>query len=289
MLNAIRNVALGLFTFVLVFGPVSASAAIHPLPGLKFEESSPRELYAAIPLEMNDEVRRWTLVFATSYRDKFSGFLDRGRYLKSMIQEILVQQGVPAEMYYLAMIESGFQGFAISRARAVGIWQFMKPTAQRFGLRVNKDVDERLDVIRSTVAAARYLKTLHNEFGDWYLAMAAYNAGEGRVRRAIRESGEKDYWVLAREGFLPRETAEYVAKFQAGMTIAREPVKFGFPDRLMYDYPKLKLRSFKARTTLSRIARLTGVHPVTLQALNPHLLKRKIPGKGVYQVWIPET
>ena len=145
-----------------------------------------------------------------------------------MIRETLKRHGLPEDLAFTAMIESGFNPVATSRAGARGLWQFMAATAKRYGLRVDQWVDERLDPEKSTVAAAAYLRDLYNLFGSWFLAQAAYNAGEGAIARAIRATGSNDFWALARTGFLHRETKEFVPQIVAAAQIGREPHRFGF-------------------------------------------------------------
>ena len=258
-----------------------------PMQDLAFPKAKPRNHRKVIPIENNKHVNRWIHYFSNRNRDRFERFMDRGRYVKTKIQEILVANGVPPEMYYLAMIESGFASHARSHASAVGVWQFIAPTARRFGLRVDSYVDERLDMIKATHAASRYLKALHREFGDWYLAMAAYNAGENRIRRAVARSGSRNYWTLVRRGFLPRETAEYVAKFQAAMTISRFPWNYEFQALTLYDYPKIQKIKVRGRyVQLDRLADRHGISPKTLRALNPHLVRGVIP-PGINSVYAP--
>jgi membrane-bound lytic murein transglycosylase D len=234
----VRFQILSLFLFIACFwGTVRAE--VNQSPDLKFllDESPIMETFApkrkkseslAIPYEMNPSIQYWIDQFTGPLRYKFVQFLERGAFHKSNIEKILVTKGLPAELYYLAMIESGFITTATSRTKARGIWQFMKHTATLYGLKINRRMDQRLDPTHSTYAACRYLSKLHREFGSWYLAMAAYNAGEGRVRRAIREGGSRDFWTLVEKGALPQETSQYVPEFQAAMQIAMNPDYYGF-------------------------------------------------------------
>jgi membrane-bound lytic murein transglycosylase D len=253
------------------------------MPGLEFQKARPRKLPLAIPIEKNQHVHAWINHFSGVSRDRFGRFMERGRFVKSQIQDILIQHGVPPEMYYLAMIESGFASHARSHASAVGVWQFTTGTAHRFGLRVDNYVDERLDLIKSTEAAARYLTWLHREFGDWYLSMAAYNAGENKIRRAIRFGRTRNYWKLAQMGLLPKETAQYVAKFQAAMTISRYPDRYRFASLTFYDFPKLqRMRGPMRYTDIDDLARLHKIPSETMRALNPQFIRGVIPPGSRY-------
>ena len=172
-----------------------------------------------IPLEINADVERWLEFFTMKDRERFTRFLERGSRYKTMIYAVLKEQGIPTELYYQAMIESGFATHATSTASAVGIWQFIPGTGRRYGLRIDQYVDERRDPMRATIAAAMYLKDLHNVFQNWYLAMAAYNAGEGRILGAIMRSGTRDFWEMVKKRSLPSETMNYIPKFLAATTI----------------------------------------------------------------------
>ena len=263
---------------------------MNPFPaGFLKPTPAPRPHYTEIPIEMNARVRKWIYYFTHEDRARFDRFMTRGARYRILVQDILVENDVPPELFYLGMIESGYASRAHSHAKAVGIWQFMAPTAKQYGLRVDKEVDERLDIMRSTKAAARYLKGLEEEFGSWYLAMAAYNAGEGRIRAAVRRHHTRDFWTLARRGALPKETIEYIPKFQAAMAIARRPNDFGFDRKTHYEFPDVKRVRFSERLTLTEVARRQRVPAASMRALNPHLLKERVPAshKG-YEVWVPK-
>jgi membrane-bound lytic murein transglycosylase D len=177
----------------------------------------------------------WVEQFQTKRRDDFSIFLTRKEKYALMISEKLAARAMPQDLIYLAMIESGFNPNATSPARAKGLWQFIKPTAQRYGLRVNRRTDERTDPVKSTEAALEYLSDLHQQFGSWYLAAAAYNSGENRVARIMRKAtgsekgSEESYYEIA--DLLPKETADYVPLMIAAARIAKEPAKYGFDTR----------------------------------------------------------
>lgn len=292
----------GTFTLIALAGAtiLSLSLASHvraavipaptPIPNYLLGKGRLRgNAVPSIAAESTSEIRNWIALYTGLERDRFERFMSRGGVYRGLIQDMLAREGVPPDFYYLAMIESGFASRARSRAHAVGIWQFMRGTARMYGLRADSEVDERLDVIRSTRAAARHLRELKGRLGTWYLAMAAYNAGEGRIRRAIRRAGTHDYWKLSRRGFLPEETAQYVPKFQAAMQIARNPSAFGMRIAPAYEFPKVRRAHFAPGMRLSEISRQSGVPLEAIQAMNPHLLHQATPrgGRLKYAVWIP--
>jgi membrane-bound lytic murein transglycosylase D len=167
---------------------------------------APRAHLSPYPVVMNDQVRFFFERFTGERRDTVDLWLSRaGRYL-GMIRDVLRRNGLPEDLAFTAMIESGFNPLAVSRAGAKGLWQFMAATARRYGLRVDQWVDERLDPEKATGAAAAYFRDLHAIFGSWTLAQAAYNAGEMKVLKALRASGSKDFWPLTRTSLLRRET-----------------------------------------------------------------------------------
>jgi membrane-bound lytic murein transglycosylase D len=175
-------------------------------------------------------------LFSTRIREKFSQWLSRsGKYLHLM-KDILKKKDIPEDMVFLSLIESGFNPYAYSIARAAGPWQFIASTARRYGLEINWWKDERRDPIKSTEAAADYLKDLYGMFGSWNLAMAAYNAGEGKIDRALKRSNADNYWDLLATRHIREETKEYVPKFIAASLIAHNPEDFGFDD-IQYNQP----------------------------------------------------
>jgi membrane-bound lytic murein transglycosylase D len=269
-----------------------ARAAIPPIeiPDIDLPTARPRTLRISIPLEMNPRISRWVRYFTQEDSERFGRFMSRGAYYKVLIQDLLVKGGVPPEFFYLAMIESGFTLHAHSAANAVGIWQFIPSTARMYGLRVDRHVDERLDVIRSTQAAARLLKNLHSRFGSWYLAMAAYNAGDARILRAIRRGRTRDFWRLAASGLLPRETANYVPQFQAAMRVARAPAHYGFTPSPSLQYPKVRRVRLTSRDELDKLKGAAGIPYPLLRWLNPHLLAEHADRKnypGARSAWLP--
>lgn len=179
-----------------------------------------------VPIDINSRVvasMRW---FRTEGRLTYATWLRRARVYHPMIQEALRNEGLPEDLFFVSMIESGFNPHARSHAQAVGLWQFIKSTGQMEGLKTGRRSDERRDPVKSTQAAARHLKRLYNELGDWRLVLAAYNSGLDRVERAIDRAGTRDFWKLD----LPEETENYVPRFMAAVVMAKDPSLFGFDE-----------------------------------------------------------
>lgn len=182
----------------------------------------------AIPEVIKNAVDKWLYYFQTTGRGWYQRSLTRSEQYEIPIKNILINYNIPDDLFYLAFIESGFVSNATSRAKAKGAWQFMKGTARMYGLRTDRGNDERLDVFKATAAAASHLRDLYNLYGSWYLAMSAYNAGEGRIRGAIIRNNERNFWKLAEKNALPDETMNYVPKYIAATIISKAPEKFGF-------------------------------------------------------------
>lgn len=181
-----------------------------------------------IPITINKQVESWIDYFQGKGRKHFEKYLDRSTLFIPYIRPLLKQNGLPEDLVYLAMIESGFHNHARSRAKAVGPWQFIAPTGKRYGLMVNWWVDERRNTRKSTLAAVEYLKDLYQMFQSWELATAAYNAGEAKIAKAIRRYKTKDFWSIVKYRFLKSETRNYVPKIIAAALIAKNPTQFGF-------------------------------------------------------------
>ena len=248
--------------------------------------------FGAIPVVTNERVALWIQYFKTSGRQEFMQWLVRGESVKRVVQPLLKDAGLPIEFFYLAMVESGFKNAAYSRKKATGTWQFMGGTARRYGLKMDSWVDERRDPVKSSIAAANLLKALYQEFGDWYLAMAAYNAGPGKVKRAIRAGGTKDFWQLARTKHLPKETMAYVPKVLAAILLAAEPKAHGFdcqPDPLDI-IPDTEV-IVKRPVRLDELAKELGVTTKTLKRWNPELIRDVTPPvrQGGYALRLAST
>jgi membrane-bound lytic murein transglycosylase D len=219
----------------------------------------------------NPAVQTKVEAFQGHLRGFFHGALSRGaKYLPSM-RDILVREGLPAELAYLPLIESGYREKAVSSAGAVGPWQFIPETGRRYGLRIDSLVDERRDPIKSTHAASQYLKDLHEMFGDWELSLAAYNSGEYRVARILARKDVDDYWDMRERGYLPSETSAYVPKFLAAVQIARAPEDYGFSTPTLHIPEQYELVDVERQVSLRAAADLCGVPAAELAELNPAL------------------
>jgi membrane-bound lytic murein transglycosylase D len=245
-----------------------------------------------IPIEINRNVSQWIKYFTEREREMFQRYLERGEALRPHIEQILKDNEVPPELYYLAMIESGFVRHAKSHAKAVGVWQFMPGTGRNYGLALNSQVDERRNWIKSTEAAASYLKDLNNVFGSWYLALAAYNAGEYRIVRAVMKGKTRDFWALAEAGLLPKETLNYVPKFLAAQIVGKNMRRFGFIVKVPPEdkWDPFETVSVPSGVTLKSIAKTTGCPLETLQRWNYDLIKGVTPATkaGTVDIYIPK-
>jgi membrane-bound lytic murein transglycosylase D len=241
-----------------------------------------------LPLVVNDSVGIYINFFANTtkgHNTLLHSFQRAGRY-KQMIQRVLAEEGVPQDLIYLAVAESGFQPRAVNRrSRAGGMWQFMP--GPYYGLTRNAYVDERFDPEKSTRAYGRYMKFIYDELGDWYLAMAAYDHGTGNIQREVQKTGYADFWELYRRNVLPRETANYVPEILAAIIIANNPHQYGFDD-LALDPPVLTdTVTINYSLDLRLASDLVGVPVDELMALNPSLLRMITPPDGTFDLHLP--
>jgi membrane-bound lytic murein transglycosylase D len=231
-----------------------------------------------LPLELNDDVVRYINYFSTTRGRKtlLYGLERAGRY-RPMIQRIFDEVGIPQELIHLAQAESGFAPRAVSRKRAAGMWQFVAWRGQEYGLARTKTIDDRLDPEKATRAAARHLRDLYTEFGDWYLAMAAYNCGPLCVQNAVERTGYADIWELRRRSVLPRETANYVPIILAMVIMSKNPAQYGLLD--VDTDPPLEYSTVEldAPVHLQLIADITERPVSEIRALNPALLTPVAP------------
>jgi membrane-bound lytic murein transglycosylase D len=241
-----------------------------------------------IPIPQNDRVLSYVELFQGRLRDYIQESLTRGTKYLPMIQGVFKEAGLPLDLAYIPVIESGFKTNALSRASAKGPWQFMRATASEQGLKTDWYVDERSDPEKATVAAAKYLKLLHELFdGDWHLVLAAYNGGLGRVQRAMRRSGREDFWALSSSSrYLPRETREYVPLILAAIIVAKNPTQYGFSITAESPIAYETVRVPKA-IDLRRAAEWTETSIDDIQQLNPELRRWTTPLKTEYELKVP--
>lgn len=241
-----------------------------------------------LPLVMNDYVASFINFFANTQRGHntlLHAFQRAGRY-KATIEHDLAEEGVPQDLIYLAVAESGFQPRAVNRrSRAGGMWQFM-PTGQ-YGLERNRYLDERFDPDKSTLAYARYMKYLYNQLGDWYLAMAAYDHGAGNIQRAVARTGYANFWELYKRGELPTETRNYVPEIIAAIIIANHPKQYGFDDMTLD--PPLVTDSVTVNYSVSLrlVSDIVNAPVDELEAMNPSLLRGVTPPDSTFDLRLP--
>jgi membrane-bound lytic murein transglycosylase D len=225
-----------------------------------------------IPLTLNNKVEYFLSYFQTRAKSAFSRWLSRSSRYLPMMKEVFKREGMPEDLVYVAMIESGFQMHARSFANAVGPWQFISGTGRHYSLRIDQWIDERKEPLKATVAAALYLKELSGIFnGDWYLAAAGYNAGENKILRAINMYNTSDFWELSRGSYLKRETKEYVPKLLAAAIIAKDPAHYGFSDVAYLPPIEFDTVKIPSRTDLELVAKLADTSYENIRELNPDL------------------
>lgn len=237
------------------------------------------------PIDLNDKVLTWVSLFTSTKRGFMENALSRASAYLPMIRQVFAEEGVPSDLAFLAVIESGFRNEAKSRAKAVGMWQFIRSTGRIYGLTGNAWVEERRDPVKATRAAARYLKRLYEITGDWYLSASSYNAGPLTLERAIQNVGTRNFWDLARSRWLRTETKNYVPELCAAILVGRNPERYGL--RVLpltpYTYETVTVSSM---TSLTVLARCAGTDAATLKVLNPELLRGSTP-PGSYQLRVP--
>ena len=254
----------------------TAAAKTHP----------PEIVQWDIPIVMNGAVERWMSYYQNEGRKSFEISLSRAGRYEALMRETFREAGLPEDLVYVPLVESGFKATAYSRARAMGLWQFVPNTARIYKLEMSYWVDERLDPIAATVAAVDYLGDLQREFGDWYLTLAAYNAGPGRVHRAIRQAKSRDYWILSSRRALTRETRDDVPKLIAAALIAKQPEHYGIRKRFE-PIATFDIAYVPDATSLDVVADAAGVPIDEIMALNLHLIRGVTPPGLRYPVRLP--
>lgn len=240
-----------------------------------------------IPVIVNEPVLRWLEYFKTKGRRIVELGLKRIGLYRDMIQTIFSEAGIPKDLIYIAQQESMFKPLAQSRSRARGMWQFMLRTGRQYGLKQDTYVDEKLDPEKSTRAAAKHLQTLYQMFGDWYLAMAAYNAGEGRIQRIIEKTKVSNFWDLSERKLLRQQTASYVPSILAFMIIGKHPEKYGFEVDPMPSVA-LKKVTVPSPIDLNVAASSLGISTQQLHEWNPELRRRVTPAnRKNYELNVP--
>jgi len=268
----------------------------HPLRAylMSKEDEKRTDLFRPVAEYSSNEhavkaVKKHIVLFTGKMRERFSIWLSRsGKYI-NLMKGILREKDIPEEIVFLPLIESGFSPYAYSPKRAAGYWQFIPSTARKYNLEINWWMDERRDPVKSTKAAGAYLKDLYEMFGCWNLAMAAYNAGEGKIRRALRKTKADDYWELQKTNHIKRETKNYIPRFIAASLIAHSPQEFGFED-LEY-LPPLKYDTviIESPVDLEIVAQCAEVSLDVIKELNPELRRWCTPPDVTgYLLKIPE-
>ena len=270
--------------------PIDETNGITPSADANVRAKAQAEIkstHSDLPLMMTDQVAGYISYFSNRGRGTFErAFARSGRYHDMMVT-ILKQEGVPQDLIYLAQAESGFHPLAVSRVGARGIWQFMGSRARGYGLQHSMWVDDRQDPEKSTRAAARHLRDLYAQFGDWYLAMAAYNSGPGTVQAAVKRTGYADFWELYRRNVLPKETRNYVPIILAVTIMTKNLSQYGFDDVSMDEPTPYDRVSINYPVDLRLVAECVDATPAQLQELNPSLLRLTTPREGKFELHLP--
>jgi membrane-bound lytic murein transglycosylase D len=270
--------------------PIDETNGITPSADDRVKAKAQAEIkstHSDLPLMMTDQVAGYISYFSNRGRGTFErAFARSGRYHDMMVS-ILKEEGVPQDLIYLAQAESGFHPLAVSRVGARGIWQFMGSRARGYGLQHSMWVDDRQDPEKSTRAAARHLRDLYAQFGDWYLAMAAYNSGPGTVQAAVKRTGYADFWELYRRNVLPKETRNYVPIILAVTIMTKNLSQYGFDDVSMDEPAAFDKISISYPIDLRLVAECVNSTPAQLQDLNPSLLRLTTPRDGKFELHLP--
>ncbi len=245
---------------------------------------------------LNKKTKRmqfWVDYFTKKQRDRFQRFINNGEEYRHHIEKVFAAHGLPKELYYVGLIESGYYLGAKSHASAVGPWQFIRGTGKRYGMKMSNEYDERQDLFKATKAAAMYFRDLHNVFSSWELSLAAYNAGEYGIIRRIMKHGTRDFYELSRKKLLPSETINYVPKVLAAMHVVENAQKYGFvlPKKKHRLFDRTALKPIKKNVPLTTLAKRLNISVDLLKKLNPELRVSRTPKHfpGTYYLRIPEA
>jgi membrane-bound lytic murein transglycosylase D len=258
---------------------IAKSAAGTALPPSSTLSVAPKPLEKPFFMRVPDDpsIEWYDTYFQTVARNHFALWLSRSTEYLPMMKSVFREEGLPEDLVYLSLIESGFSPRAYSYSRAAGLWQFMRGTGRKYGLRINAWIDQRRDPVLSTRAAAKYLKDLYTEFHSWSLALAAYNAGEGKVANAVADTGTKDYWEIRNSNTLSNETKDYVPKFLAAVRIAKDPSRYGF-DNIDYRSPlETETATLQHPAEIRVLAKAAGVSIRKFREMNPEFTRWATP------------
>lgn len=240
-----------------------------------------------LPLELNEMV--WEHILCLENSKSFKIHLERAGFYSSFMKKLLAQEGCPTDLFYLALIESGFNPTAVSHAGAAGPWQFMPSTGKLYGLKINEWVDERLNIEKSTRAAGRHLQDLYGIFESWPLVLASYNAGPGTIKNAIARRNSNDFWTLVQYNDMRKETKKFVPTFYASMIIGKHPERFGIGDLEAVEDPDPVPISAQPLTDLATISKISGAPLLVLQKLNAQYLYGCTPSYSSSSlIWVPK-
>ena len=271
----IMRTCLILVTFLLSTFTTEISASYRHKELKNFE----RNLTFLSQHHLDDQlVDKWFRYYTGRGKKRFERQITRGLVVKKAIENILLEKNVPLELYYVALIESGFNFSAVSHAGATGPWQFMKNTGRMYGLRIDSQIDERKNIYKATRAAAEYLSDLYNIFNDWALTLAAYNAGEYRILNAIRKANTRNFNKLVQMKMLPKETMNYISKVWTAMIVEKNASKFRLEKkRVTWKMNPTELTiSLDSKTTMEKLIRFSGMSESRFKKYNAHILSNSI-------------
>ena len=259
-----------------VVPPSPISPSSHTTVSLPVAEKAPSPvLFSSIPDDPS--IQLYIDYFQYADHSRFKEWLERSHEYLPYIQQTFRGMGLPEDLAYVSLIESGFSARAYSRTGAAGLWQFMRGTGVKYGLKVNWWIDQRRDPILATRSAAQYLKDLHDEFDSWELALAAYNAGEGRVANAVSRAGTKNYWKLRQTREFSSETRNYIPKLIAAMTIAKNPARYGFTDLSYHPAVMVRQKEIHRSVDIRRLARAMNMSVSEFLVYNPQFIRWATP------------